>query len=70
MGFTCRANAKNPVPGNSLVLDLHLIGLKPKGNFETLIIPIKRVDRLLLVEARINTMQGNFIIDPVVEKTG
>lgn len=63
MGFTCRANAKNPVPGNSLVLDLHLIGVKPKGNFETLIIPIKRVDRLLLVEARIDTMQGNFIID-------
>lgn len=63
MGFTCRANVKNPVPGNSLVLDLHLIGVKPKGNFETLIIPIKRVDRLLLVEARIDTMQGNFIID-------
>ncbi|MCZ8215334.1 MAG: aspartyl protease family protein [Cyclobacteriaceae bacterium] len=63
MGFTSRANAKNPVPGNSLVLDLHLIGVKPKGNFETLIIPIKRVDRLLLVEARIDTMQGNFIID-------
>jgi predicted aspartyl protease len=58
-----QANAKNPITGNSVILDLHLIGVKPKGNFETLIIPIKRVDRLLLIEARIDTMQGNFIID-------
>lgn len=63
IGFAGKANAKNPITGNSLILDLHLIGVKPKGNFETLIIPIKRIDRLLLIEARIDTMQGNFIID-------
>lgn len=62
-GFAGKANAKSPIAGNSVILDLHLIGVKPKGNFETLIIPIKRVDRLLLIEARIDTMLGNFIID-------
>ncbi len=61
--FAGIATAKNPIAGNSVILDLHLIGVKPKGTFETLIIPIKRVDRLLLIEARIDTMQGNFIID-------
>ncbi|MFI5134938.1 MAG: aspartyl protease family protein [Chitinophagales bacterium] len=35
----------------------------PKGNFSTLVIPIKRVQNLLLIEARINNMEGNFILD-------
>jgi len=35
----------------------------PKGNFSTLVIPIKRVQNLLLIEARINDMEGNFILD-------
>lgn len=61
--FAGKADTSVPISGSSLILDLHLIGVKPKGNFETLIIPIKRVDRLLLIEARIDTMQGNFIID-------
>lgn len=63
MGFSSQVSAKNPIAGNSIFLDLHLIGVKPKGDFETLIIPIKRIDRLLLIEARIDTLLGNFIID-------
>lgn len=62
-GFASKANTKNPIIGNSVILDLHLLGIKPKGDFETLIIPIKRVDRLLLIEARVDTLMGNFVID-------
>jgi len=35
----------------------------PQGDFQTLTIPIKRAQNLLLIEARINGMQGNFILD-------
>lgn len=44
-------------------LDLHIIGTFVKADFETLVIPIKRVNRLLLIEARVDTLVGNFILD-------
>ena len=35
----------------------------PNGEFTSLVIPLKRAQNLLLVEARINNMTGNFILD-------
>lgn len=36
---------------------------RPEGDFERLVIPLKRADGLLLVEATIDSMAGNFILD-------
>lgn len=44
-------------------VDLHIIGSYTSSDFETLIIPIKRVNRMLLIEARVDTLIGNFIFD-------
>lgn len=52
-----------PSPNETRALDLHLFGNYSKIDFETLIIPIKRINRLLVVEARVDTLVGNFIID-------
>lgn len=52
-----------PSPNETRALDLHLYGNYIKADFETLIIPIKRINRLLVVEARVDTLVGNFIID-------
>jgi len=35
----------------------------PTGEFTTIVIPIKRAQNLIVVEAKIDTMQGNFILD-------
>ncbi len=35
----------------------------PQGIFERLVIPLKRVNNLFLIEARIDTLEGNFILD-------
>jgi len=35
----------------------------PYGDFETLIVPIKRAGNLIIVEAQIDTLEGNFVMD-------
>jgi hypothetical protein len=35
----------------------------PQGEFKTLVIPIKRVMNLFIIEAQVDTIVGNFIID-------
>lgn len=50
-------------PTETRELDLHIIGSYSKADFETLVIPLKRVNRLLLIEARVDTLVGNFILD-------
>lgn len=35
----------------------------PMGNFERLEIPLKRINNLFLIEARIDSLEGNFIFD-------
>jgi len=35
----------------------------PQGNFERMTIPLKRVQNLLLIEVRVDTLVGNFILD-------
>lgn len=45
-------------------LNLHFTGQQlTQGTFTTIVLPIKRVDRLLIIEARIDSMIGNFILD-------
>ncbi|MEP7127971.1 MAG: aspartyl protease family protein [Chitinophagales bacterium] len=36
---------------------------KPEGDFEVLVVPIKRAENLLLVEATVDSITGNFIVD-------
>lgn len=36
---------------------------KPDGEFEVLVVPLKRVENLLLVEATVDSITGNFILD-------
>ena len=36
---------------------------RPQGDFETLVIPLKRAQNLLLVEAKVDSIEGNFILD-------
>jgi hypothetical protein len=35
----------------------------PYGDFETLIVPIKRAGNLIIVEAQIDSLEGNFVMD-------
>jgi hypothetical protein len=56
-----------PEPGHPVQVDISfpLARKKPigKGDFETLVIPIKRVANLIVIEARVDTLVGNFIFD-------
>lgn len=36
---------------------------KPEGDFEVLVVPLKRADNLLLIEATVDSVSGNFILD-------
>jgi predicted aspartyl protease len=36
---------------------------KPKGGFETTVISLERAQNLLLIKARVNNIEGNFILD-------
>ena len=35
----------------------------PDGDFQTLIVPIKRAGNLIIVEAQIDSLEGNFVMD-------
>ncbi len=39
------------------------VSVKPEGNFEVLVVPLKRAENLLLVEATVDSVTGNFILD-------
>src|ERR1700761_1196674 len=47
--------------------DLHLKGVvidpDPYGDFTTLIVPIKRAGNLIIVEAQVDSLEGNFVLD-------
>ena len=36
---------------------------EPYGDFKTIVVPIKRVGNLIVVEAQLDTVEGNFILD-------
>lgn len=39
------------------------VSVKPEGDFEVLVVPLKRAENLLLVEATVDSVTGNFILD-------
>ena len=47
--------------------EIHLKGVPsdpdPYGDFNTLIVPIKRAGNLIIIEAQVDSLQGNFILD-------
>ncbi len=53
----------HPKPGSISFPGATLIDPDPSGDFTTLVIPIKRVSNLIVIEAKIDTMEGNFILD-------
>lgn len=46
-----------------VVVSLLLKGDEPMGDFQTVVIPLKRAGRLFLIEARIDDQEGNLIFD-------
>ncbi len=54
-----------PVVGKSkaAVFQQQLMLSKPEGDFDVLVVPIKRAENLLLVEATVDSVTGNFILD-------
>src|ERR1700744_3502667 len=47
--------------------DIHIKGTPidpdPYGDFTTLVVPIKRAGNLIIVEATVDTLEGNFVLD-------
>src|ERR1700761_1873089 len=35
----------------------------PTGDFKTLVVPIKKAGNLIIVEAQVDTVEGNFVLD-------
>jgi hypothetical protein len=60
-----RMLADNPSPIfiNTLTLDLTLLGDVSIHDPDALVIPVRRVNRLIVIEAKIDTLIGNFILD-------
>jgi len=56
-------NHIHPIPGNISFPGARFIDPDPTGDFNTLVIPIKRVSNLIVIEAKVDTMEGNFILD-------
>jgi predicted aspartyl protease len=53
----------NTLPTESPVVDLGIFFSTGNNDFKTLVLPIRRVQNLIVVEARINDIVGNFILD-------
>lgn len=58
-----RANAQDPSILAAASPGWSLLASSPKGEFDTLKIPLKRAGNLLLLEAEIDGVRGNFIFD-------
>jgi hypothetical protein len=57
------ADKPSPVIINTLTLDLTLLGDVSITDPDALVIPVRRVNRLIVIEAKIDTLIGNFILD-------
>ncbi len=58
-----RANAQDPSILLTASPGWNLLASSPQGNFDTLKIPLKRAGNLLLVEAEVDGLRGDFILD-------
>jgi hypothetical protein len=54
---------KPAVIGNILFKNATLQDPTPSGEFTTLVIPIRRAQNLIVIEAQVDSLQGNFILD-------
>lgn len=61
--WSLTAWCSTPPSSSPVTVDISFLLDKSSGNFETLVIPIKRVSNLIVIEARIDTLVGNFIFD-------
>lgn len=63
--FTCSFNAAGSehVTINGISFKNAKPDSSPAGDFKTLVIPIKRAGNLILIEAQIDTLEGNFVLD-------
>ncbi|WP_448697355.1 aspartyl protease family protein [Mucilaginibacter sp. AW1-3] len=50
-------------PGKIIFPGAYWTDPQPSGEFTTLVIPIKRVSNLIILEAKVDTMEGNFVLD-------
>lgn len=57
------SNAQEPTILTAASPGWNLLASAPKGDFDTLKIPLKRADNLLLIEAEVDGLRGNFIFD-------
>jgi hypothetical protein len=53
----------HPKPGTIIFPGAHYTDPEPSGEFTTLVIPIKRVSNLIILEAKVDTIEGNFVLD-------
>ncbi len=59
-----QASAFRPITPHHIVFtNVRYADPEPSGDFTTLIIPIKRVANLIIIEAKVDTMEGNFVLD-------
>lgn len=59
-----RGLCTDPVEPTTTTLDISILfSIDSTSTFKTLVIPIKRVQNLIVIEARIDTLVGNFILD-------
>jgi hypothetical protein len=67
MLFYCFQQLKAAVPHRLHFRDIHnkIINIDPEpyGDFKTITVPIKRAGNLIIVEAQLDTMEGNFVFD-------
>ena len=60
----CTGTYSKTDPTESATVDLSIFfSADPSSTFKTLVIPIKRVQNLIVIEARVDTVVGNFILD-------
>ncbi|MBV8390026.1 MAG: aspartyl protease family protein [Mucilaginibacter sp.] len=58
-----KPNPEKPIFLKKLLLKTIADDPQPYGDYNNLVVPIKRAGNLIIVEAQIDTMQGNFILD-------
>jgi hypothetical protein len=64
VAFCGSASAIKPIRfGNINFKNARFEDPDPSGDFNTLVIPIKRVSNLIIIEAKVDTMEGNFVLD-------
>ncbi|QKJ30843.1 aspartyl protease family protein [Mucilaginibacter mali] len=66
LGICIKANAmRHPQPARHIVFKTQSIEPDPEpyGDFKTLIVPFKKVGNLIVVEAQVDSVYGNFILD-------